>query len=157
MDVKAFLKSIPEFGRLRDEDVDRVAKIARVGEVKANETVDVQGQPASKFYILVSGRLGVVLDLDLGVSRKSYMVTSVGPGQIFAWSGLVGNPNYTAGSRAMTSSTYLEFEVGKLNQAFEEDPRLGFVMMTMVAETVASRLRAMQLQLVQQYALSEAE
>jgi len=157
MDIKAFLKTIPEFAPLPEADLDLVAGIARVGEAKAGSMIDVQGEPATKFYILVSGRLGVVLELDFGVTKKNYMVTSVGPGQMFAYSGLVGNPHYTAGSRAMANSTYLEFDVAKLNVAFNEDPRLGHVMMRMVAQTIASRLRAMQLQLAQQYAVSEAE
>lgn len=157
MDTKAFLKAIPEFGHLTEADVDLVASIAQVGEVKAGDTVDVQGEPATRFYILVSGRLGVVLELDFGVTKKSYIVTSLGPGHMFGYSGLVGNPHYTAGSRAMTNSAYLEFDVAKLNTAFDEDPRLGHVMMKMVAQTIASRLRAMQLQLAQQYALSQAE
>lgn len=157
MDVKAFLKTIPEFAQLPEADVDLVAGIAKVGEVKAGSMIDAQGEPATKFYILVSGRLGVVLELDFGVTKKTYMVTSVGPGQMFAYSGLVGNPHYTAGSRAMANSIYLEFDVAKLNAAFNEDPRLGHVMMRMVAQTIASRLRAMQLQLAQQYAVNEAE
>ena len=157
MDVKAFLKTIPEFEQLPDAGVDLMARLAKVGEAKAGSMVDVQGEPATKFYILVSGRLGVVLELDFGVAKKNYMVTSVGPGQMFAYSGLVGNPHYTAGSRAMANSVYLEFEVAKMNAAFDEDPRLGHVMMRMVAQTIASRLRAMQLQLAQQYAVSEAE
>jgi CRP-like cAMP-binding protein len=157
MDVKEFLKTIPEFAQLPDADVDLVAGIAKVGEVKAGSMVDVQGEPATKFYILVSGRIGVVLELDFGVTKKNYMVTSLGPGHIFAYSGLVGNPHYTAGGRAMTNCSYLEFDVARLNAAFAEDPRLGHVMMRMVAQTIASRLRAMQLQLAQQYALNEAE
>jgi CRP-like cAMP-binding protein len=157
MDVKAFLKTIPEFEQLPDADTDRVARVARVGSVKGGSMVDVQGEQADKFYILVSGRLGVVLDLDFGVSKKSYMVTSIGPGQLFAWSGLVGNPRYTAGSRAMADCTFLEFDVARLTKEFDEDTRLGYVMMRMVAQTIASRLRAMQLQLAQQYAVCEAE
>jgi CRP-like cAMP-binding protein len=157
MDPKQFLKTIPEFADLKDEHLERVARIARPGSVKANQLIDVQGQPADKFYILVSGRLGVVLDLDFGVSKKSYVVTSVGPGHMFAWSGLVGNPHYTAGSRAMTDCTFLEFDVAALTAAFDDDPQLGYVFMRTVAQTIASRLRAMQLQLAQQYALGQAE
>jgi CRP-like cAMP-binding protein len=157
MDAKQFLKTIPEFAVLSDEHLDHIARSARTGSVKANQLVDVQGQPADRFYILTSGRLGVILDLDLGVSKKSYVVTTIGPGSLFAWSGLVGNRHYTAGSRAMTDCTYLEFDVAELNAAFESDPKLGFVIMKMAAQTIASRLRAMQLQLAQQYALSEAE
>lgn len=157
MDPKQFLKTIPEFVDLTDDHLERIARLARAGSVKANQLIDVQGQPADKFYILISGRLGVVLDLDLGVSKKSYVVTSVGPGQLFAWSGLVGNPHYTAGSRAMTDCAFLEFDVAALVAAFDDDPRLGYVVMRMVARTIASRLRAMQLQLAQQYALGEAE
>ena len=153
MDIKAFLKAIPEFAHLTEADVDRVASIASVGEIKAGDMVDVQGAPATRFYILVSGRL----ELDFGVTKKSYIVTSLGPGHIFGYSGLVGNPHYTAGGRAMANTTFLEFDVAKLEKAFEEDARLGYVMMRMVAQTIASRLRAMQLQLAQQYALSQAE
>lgn len=157
MDVREFLKTVPEFSQLTQEDIERLAAAARVAEAKANSPVDVQGEPADRFYILVSGRLGVTLDLDLGVSKKSYIVTSVGPGQMFAWSGLVGNPHYTAGSRTLTDCTYLEFQVDRLNKVFADDPRLGYAVMQMVARGIAGRLRAMQLQLVQQYALSEAE
>jgi CRP-like cAMP-binding protein len=157
MDVKAFLKTIPEFGQLPDTGLDLLTKLAKVGEVKAGNMIDVQGEPASRFYILVSGRLGVVLELDFGVTKKNYMVTSVGPGQMFAYSGLVGHQHYTAGSRAMTNCSYLEFDVDKLNAALDDDPRLGHVLMKMVAQTIASRLRAMQLQLAQQYAIGEAE
>jgi CRP-like cAMP-binding protein len=72
------------------------------------------------------------------------------------WSGTVGNPTYTAGSKTLTEATLLEFEVDKLEKEFDEDPRLGFVMMRGVAATIASRLRHMQLQLVQQYAVRES-
>jgi CRP-like cAMP-binding protein len=157
MDVREFLKGIPEFQTLKDEDIDRVARIAKRGQVKAGQPIDVQGEPADRFYILETGRLGIVLDLDLGVSKKSYVVTTIGPGDMFAWSGLVGNPNYTAGSRAMTDCTFVSWKVDELVAQFDEDTRLGYVMIRTVARTIASRLRAMQLQLVQQYALSEAE
>ncbi len=157
MDVKSFLKSIPEFSELRDEDLERASAIARVGQAKANELIDVQGQPANKFYILVSGRLGVVLDLDFGVTKKSYVVTTVGPGHVFAWSGIIGNPHYTASGRALTDCTFLEFDSARLQQAFDEDPKLGYVVMRVIAQAIASRLWAMQLQLAQQYALSQVE
>ena len=157
MERKQFLKTIPAFAALEESHVERLARLARMGAVKANEQIDIQGRPAEKFYILISGRLGVVLDLDLGVSKKSYIVTTLGPGDMFAWSGMVGNPHYTAGSRALTDCSFVEFTVAELLREFEADPQLGYTVMRLVAQTIASRLRAMQLQLVQQYALSQAE
>ncbi len=157
MELKEFLKSIPELQSLDNEDIARLAALARRGSVKAGESIDRQGEPADKFYIVESGRLGVTLDLDIGVSKKSYVVTTIGPGDMFAWSGIVGNPRYTAGSRAMTDVNYIEWRASELLPEFEADARLGYVMMRAVAQTIASRLRAMQLQLVQQYALSQAE
>jgi CRP-like cAMP-binding protein len=157
MDLREFLKSIPDLQTLDNDDIDRLAQMAKRGAVKAGQPIDQQGKPAEKFYILETGRLGVTLDLDIGVSQKSYVVTTIGPGDMFAWSGLVGNPNYTAGSRAMTDCTFIEWQADKLKAEFEADARLGYVVMRAVAQTIASRLRAMQLQLVQQYALSQAE
>jgi len=157
MDVKSFLKTLTSFSELEDEHLDRLAKLGRVRAAKAGELIDVQGEPAEKFYILVTGRYGVVLDLDIGVAKRSYMVTTVGPGQMFAWSGMVGNPTYTAGGKTLTDCTMLEFDAAKLRGLFEEDARLGYAVMKAVAQTIASRLRHMQLQLVQQYAMSESE
>lgn len=156
MDVKEFLKGVPAFDQLQEEDLDRLVKLARVRKVKMGEVMDAQGAPSTKFYIAVSGRIAVMLDLDFGVSKKNYMVTTIGPSQMFAWSGMVGNPTYTAGGKALTEATVLEFDVAELEREFDEDPRLGYATMRGVAKTIASRLRHLQLQLVQQYALRES-
>jgi len=156
MDIVSFLSRISGFDRLEPAEVERIARIGKLRSVKAGEPIDVQGKPAEKFCILVSGRLAVILTLDFGVAHQTYQVTTLGPGQMFAWSGLVGNPHYTAGSRAISDCSYLEFDVRELERLFEENPRLGYVLMRLVAQTIASRLRHIQLQLAQQYALRES-
>ena len=156
MDIVSFLSRISGFDRLEPAEVERIARIGKLRSVKAGEPIDVQGEPAEKFCILVSGRLAVILTLDFGVAHQTYQVTTLGPGQMFAWSGLVGNPHYTAGSRAISDCSYLEFDVRELERLFEENPRLGYVLMRLVAQTIASRLRHIQLQLAQQYALRES-
>ncbi len=156
MDIVSFLQGIKGFEQLERSELEQVARLAKLKKVKAGEPIDLQGEPASKFYVLVSGRLGVILTLDFGVVNQTYQITTLGTGDMFAWSGLVGNPHYTAGSRAITDCSYLEFEVSELERLFVEDPRLGYVMMRLVAQTIASRLRHMQLHLAQQYALRES-
>lgn len=156
MEIKEFLQGIEGFDQLSAEEIARVAGLAELKTVKAGQPIDVQGEPARMFGILVSGRLGVVLDLDFGVSKQTYQVMAIGPGEMFAWSGLVGNPHYTAGSKAIADCSYLEFDAAKARGLFDEDPKLGYVFMRLVAQTIASRLRHMQLKLVQQYALSES-
>ncbi|MCX7732363.1 MAG: cyclic nucleotide-binding domain-containing protein [candidate division WOR-3 bacterium] len=156
MDTKEFLKTIEGFERLEDSELERFARLGKLKSVRAGEPVDVQGQPADRFYILVSGRLAVILTLDFGVAQQTYQIMTLGPGQMFAWSGLVGNQHYTAGSRALTDCTFLEFEVAELERLFDQDPRLGYVLMRLVARTIASRLRHIQLQLAQQFALRES-
>ena len=156
MDAKVFIRTIPAFDHVGEQELDRVAKLARVREVKAGTVIDAQGDPAMKFYILVKGRLAVTLDMDFGVSKTSHIVSTVGPGQMLAWSGLVGNPNYTAGGKTLTDSVILEFKVTELEKEFENDLQLGYWMMKAVAQTVASRLRHMQLQLAQQFAVRQS-
>lgn len=156
MDVKEFLKGVPGFRRLADEHIDRIVPLANVRQASAGTMIDVQGDPAEKFYVLVQGRVSVVLATDFGVSRNSYIVTSLGPGEMFAWSGMVGNPKYTAGGEALGDVTVLEFKVRELEKAFEEDFELGYHFMRAVARTVSSRLRHMQLQFVKQAAIRES-
>ncbi len=156
MDIVGFLQGIKGFEQLERGELERIARLGELKEVKAGEPIDVQGEPARKFCILVSGRLAVILTLDFGVVQQTYQIMTLGPGDMFAWSGLVGNPHYTAGSRAITNCSYLEFDVADLERLFAEDPRLGYVVMRLVAQTIASRLRHMQLHLAQQYALRES-
>jgi CRP-like cAMP-binding protein len=156
MDVGDFLKSVPAFSRLAAEHVDRIAPLARVRQVKAGTMIDVQGEPADKFYMLALGRIAVVLEMDFGVSSSSYIVTTVRPGEMFAWSGMVGNRKYTAGGEAQADSTILEFAVTDLERVFEDDPQLGYHFMRAVARTIASRLRHMQLQFVKQAVIRES-
>lgn len=156
IDIKEFLKNTPAFGHLEDAHLDRLVRVAHVRKVKAGEMVDVQGEPADKFYMLISGRIVVVLALDFGVSRNSYIVTTIGQKQMFAWSGMVGNAQYTAGGEARTDCVLLEFKVVDLDREFAADPELGLCVMRAVARTIASRLRKMQLQLVKQYAIRES-
>jgi CRP-like cAMP-binding protein len=156
MDVKEFLQSIPAFNHLNEAEFDRLVKLARVRQAESGETIDAQGAPADRFYILVHGRVAVVLGLDFGVSSSEYMVTTIGPGQMFAWSGMVGNPKYTASGKMLTDCTVLEFDVPALEKEFEADPQLGYAVMRAVAQTIASRLRKMQLQLVKQHAIRES-
>ncbi|HDR00205.1 MAG TPA: Crp/Fnr family transcriptional regulator [candidate division WOR-3 bacterium] len=156
MDTREFLKGVEGFRRLADEHIDLLVPLAKVRQVDAGTMIDVQGDPAERFYILVQGRVVVVLATDFGVSRNSYIVTSLGPGEMFAWSGMVGNLKYTAGGEAMTDVTVLEFNVAELEKAFEADPELGYHFMRSVARTVSSRLRHMQLQFVKQAAIRES-
>lgn len=156
MDVKEFLQSIPAFEHLSEAEFERLAKLAKVRQVKAGVTTDAQGATADKFYILVHGRVAVVLSLDFGVSSSEYMVTTIGPGAMFAWSGMVGNPKYTASGKTLTECTVLEFDVVALEREFEQDAQLGFLVMRAVARTIASRLRKMQLQVVKQHAIRES-
>ena len=118
--------------------------------------VDYLRGRCAESIIIHEGR-AAIKDNPLVAVLLSLVAFAAHPGDMFAWSGLVGNPNYTAGSRAMTDCTFIEWQADKLRAEFEADARLGYVVMRAVAQTVASRLRAMQLQLVQQYALSQAE
>ncbi|MFO7675866.1 MAG: Crp/Fnr family transcriptional regulator [bacterium] len=156
MDVKDFLKGMPVLAGLADEQLDRIAALGKIRQVKAGSMIDVQGEPAEKFYILMQGRVAVVLAIDFGVSKNSYIVLTVGPGEMFAWSGMVGNRKYTAGGEAQIDSTVVEFTSSELVAAFEVDYELGYRWMRAVAKTIASRMRHMQLQFVRQAAIRES-
>lgn len=156
MDIKDFLRGVPGFRRLADEHFDRIVPLARERQVKAGTVIDRQGDPAERFYVLMQGRVAVVLEVDFGVSCNSYIVTSLGPGEMFAWSGMVGNPKYTASGEALTDATVLEFRIGEMERVFDEDPELGYHFMRAIARIISSRLRHMQLQFVKQAAIRES-
>jgi len=111
----------------------------------AGELIFAENDKAYSVIVLLDGRVGI--QMDIGNGRK-LMVSTVEPGEITAWSGLVPPYHFTASGRAVEDCEVAIFRSEDLNRLFDENPRFGYQFMQRIACVTAQRLRDAHLQLM---------
>jgi CRP-like cAMP-binding protein len=104
-----------------------------------------EGQPSDAFYVVHQGH--VALDMTLPARGPTRLLT-VGPGEIIAWSALVGNGRMTTSATAIDEVELIELSGAALLQRCETEPQLGYRLMRQLAAALAKRLLATRLQML---------
>lgn len=124
------------------------ALLARVGvvrDVAARETIFREGSECRSTYVIEAGHVG----LDVSVSGRGVVrLLTLGPGDLLAWSGIVGGARMTASAVALEPTRLVEFSAVELRDLAERDHEFGFAWMRATAEALAKRLTATRLQML---------
>ncbi|MBC7272368.1 MAG: cyclic nucleotide-binding domain-containing protein [Streptomyces sp.] len=108
------------------------------------------GGTADRFWVIRSG----AVSLDQRVtSVRRVTVASLGSGDLLGWSWLFPPYRWDFGAEAFSPVRAYEFDAQAVLGLCEEDPRLGFLLVRLVAEILAHRLEMTRGQLMEQYAM----
>lgn len=148
------LRRWPFFAGLNHDHVVAISKVANETDFEAGEFFFHEGDELSSFYLALSGKIDVVMEaLDRGVEHKvseqflrelrtrDVVVTTLGPGDVFGWSGLVSPHTATAGAKAASDCRVVVVDARKLMDVFEEDCGFGYIMMQKAAQVIRDRLQ----------------
>ena len=153
------IRRYPFFAGLDEAQIVALAQVADEITVDAGHYFFHEEDELNTFYLVVEGEVAVIIevpdqDVEQKVSgqlmgelkTKDIVVSTVGPGEVFAWSGLV--PPHKATGSAKTNGTcrVLAFDGLQVRQKFEEDCRFGYLMMQKVAEVSRGRLRDLRIE-----------
>ncbi len=142
---RTLLKRNELFNTLDDGEAAAMAKMAIGKTYVAGEEIFQENEAAYAICVLVEGRVGLMMDVGNG---KRLTVSTVEPGEIFAWSGLVAPYHFTSTARAIDDSTVAVFKSEDLRRMFDQNPRLGYQVMRQISFLIAQRLRDSHLQLL---------
>ena len=95
---------------------------AELRTYRAGEVIFHEGDDAQAFCLLVSGRVGLLTDVGHG---RHLLAGTLGPGRLFAWSGLVGDHHYTATAHAVLDCQVAVFPADAVRRLCDADPSLG--------------------------------
>ena len=123
------------FWEMDREFVKSIMKIAEPVRYEAGESLFQEGDQADSFFILVKGRVKLIL----GETGHVVYVVSNG-GEAFGWSSLVGRDTYSVSAECVIPAKLLKFERQKLQKAIETDPANGSVFFKRIAEILGNRL-----------------
>jgi putative ABC transport system ATP-binding protein len=129
------------FAGLSDEELAQIAALACEQTYAAGELICAERERADRLFILCEGRVHLHVQLRSPVEPDGELtIEEVEPGQVFGWSSLVKQRQFTASVRALEPVKVIALGAEELNTLFEGNPHTGFVVMKQLAEVIASRL-----------------
>jgi CRP-like cAMP-binding protein len=138
-DLNQRITSHPFFRDLKPEHLAIVKESAKEVKFKAGETIFREGEPASQFYVIESGRVA----LEAHDARDgTALVQELAGSQVLGWSWLFPPFTWHLQARAIEPITGIALNGGHLLTAAERNPSFGYELMKRVAGIVIQRLQA---------------
>jgi len=141
------LRRFPLFGGLTIEQINTLAMAAEEISVEPGHWFFRQDEELHDLYLVLEGQVGIVVELP----RQEVVTSTVGPGDVFGWSGLVPPHETTAGAKALTPGRVVRFDCQRIRSTFPEDWQFGCLMMEKMAQVIRERLRDLRMEALPAY------
>ena len=141
---------------------DQLVTLAEAGEelnIEVGHYFFHEGDSLKSLFFVLEGNIDITVgipdrrikqDVREGIMgnfiAEDVTVSTVSPGQIFAWSAMIPPNVSTASATATVPGRVIAFDCEKLMQAFQQEPNFGYLMLQKVAGVIRGRLRDMRIQ-----------
>ena len=146
--VKSALADHAFLAGLAESDIMTLATLAFEVHFQEEQIVFREGDASSFFYLIQSGHIV----LELLAPGHILRIETIGEGDELGWSSLLTSVNKQFQARCLEPVTAFAFDGAQIIARCEDDPGFGFRLLRRVLATVADRLRATRLQMVDVYA-----
>jgi CRP/FNR family cyclic AMP-dependent transcriptional regulator len=121
MSVAKTLQAIPLFSQLADDELARLAQLARERKYPKNSMILFEDDPGDALYVVLSGRVKVVL---VGEDGREVILSILSDGDFFGEMSLIDDEPRSAHVIAMESSNLLVLRRQDFQLCLEEAPRI---------------------------------
>lgn len=147
------LGGLPFAALFSSEGLEAVAQMAEHRVAKAGDVLFREGEVHPFFYLVVSGQ--VILEMCIPARFCSRILT-LGPGDIVAWSALLGGGRMTATATCQEPTELIVVDGQKLLALCDTDHDLGYQVMRELASALSRRLLATRLQMLDLFESQES-
>lgn len=109
------------FAGLEPRALGEVARAAHMTNIAAGETLFEQGDEATAFYVLLTGRMKIA---QINVEGHQVIIRYIGPGEVFGAVPLFTNTGYPAAAIAVLDSTAARWDTAATRTLMERHPRI---------------------------------
>jgi CRP-like cAMP-binding protein len=146
--LETLITESPTFDGLDDAQLSLIAGCGRNVTFEQGERLFREGDPADSFFLVRHG----LVALDTYVpNRGPLTVDTVVPGEIAGWSWLVPPYRWHFTGRAVEPVRAIQFDGACLRGKCDDDPELGYALVTRFARVLVERLQATRFQLMDVY------
>jgi CRP/FNR family cyclic AMP-dependent transcriptional regulator len=146
--LDALITESPVFDGLEPEQLELIAGCASNVGFAEGERLFREGDPADTFYLVRHGL--VALDAYIP-NRGQVTVETVGGGEVVGWSWLVPPYLWHFTGRAVEPVRAVQFDGACLRGKCDQDPVLGYELLSRFTHVLVARLQATRLQLMDVY------
>ncbi len=146
-EVYARLRALELFKGMGEKEIRSLAELAEEVEFSAGTVIFTECEPATHCYLIVTGHVV----LEICDPDKCSPISTVGPGELLGWTTVLGGGRLTATARCQEPTRAIELPGPELIALCESNPVVGYQLMKCVAQTLAGRLTATRLQLLDLY------
>jgi CRP/FNR family cyclic AMP-dependent transcriptional regulator len=141
------LRRYPFFGGLTDEELAGIAMITEEASYADNATIFREGEVAAKIYVLTSGTVELLYEIQGATGVTTSYVGSIAKGEPFGVSAFVEPYRLTATARSEGPVKAIVIDAAALRAMSEVDCHLGYTIMRQIARALAERLGFARVQL----------
>jgi CRP-like cAMP-binding protein len=134
-----------------DLDASTVALLAGCASnvaFRADERIFAEGGRADRFFIIRHGRVGLEITAP-GLGRM--IIETLGDGAVLGWSWIVAPYQWRFDAVAEEATRAFAFDAGCLRAKMDDDPRVGYQLMSRFLPIIVDRLQATRLRLLDLY------
>jgi len=156
MAVKIPLKDFSFFKDFSDDQLNKLASLAKEDNHLAGMHMYQKGDVARSLYLIKDGKVALFMDAEMGHNKPPMQVTVdiITKGESMGWSAVVEPYLYTLAARCLDDTKFIAFDAFQLRKLMEEDCALGFKIMQAVAKVISTRLTHTRIILVGERGLS---
>ena len=127
------LKAVPFFTQLNDRELDVVRAVAAEKTYPKNAVVLTEGEMGDSLYMIQSGKVKVFIGDEDG---REIILKILGPGDFFGEMSMIDKQARSASVNTSEPSTFLVLTHAAFEKCVEEAPRIGNMVMRMLAQRV---------------------
>lgn len=143
--VTSVLETLQFSASLSDAHLEELAAMGVVREFPTGAVLFHENSLNDELMIVISG--SVALEINVA-GRGNVRILSLGPGEMVAWSAILGGGRMTTSAVAQQDSQVVAISARKVLARCESDHAFGYHIMRRVADSLANRLVATRLQLL---------
>lgn len=152
--IETILRDVPLFTGLPDDALELIAGCASNARFREDEVLFRQGDPADTFYVVRTGSVAVETFVP---ERGPVTIETLDSGDVLGWSWLFPPFRWHFDARALTDLGVTAFNGKCLRGKCDDDPQLGYQLMSRFAQVMMERLAWTQLRLLDIYGYASAD
>ncbi len=147
-EISEVLGAQPFFFGMSNEQMEAVSACASPAEFAAGSAIFHAGGNADSCYLILAG--DVALEL-VAPGRGPHVIQTLHEGEILGWSWIFPPYTWSFDAQALSDVKVVCFDAAMLRAAKEDDPALGYALLSRFTQVIIDRMQAARLQLMDIY------
>lgn len=135
-EIQAALKKVTIFSGINDDGLEQIYSQCEVIQKSAKEVLITEGTEATEIFILLKGKVKIVL----GLNDQPFEMLELGPGSCIGEASIMGIQNHCASVVVIEDSDFLVFPRRVLMKIYDHDKDLFSLLILNIARELARRL-----------------